>query len=183
VPKPVQQPTPPIWVGATSEKGVRRAGRRGANLLGLTRPDLQAAYEEARREAGLALNTAKVLQLHWVHVGESDDHAWDEAGDAFRHLLTVYGEWAGTAARADDTPFPFPKVPTVEELRRGGQATMFPPVIGSSEHVASRLTASMGTILTTHLALGVLPGMDPKHTSASMRRVINKVAPALRSTA
>lgn len=181
VPKPVQQPSPPIWIGATSEKAIRRAGRRGANLLGLANPDLQAAYEEARREAGLAVDTAKILQLHWVHVGESDDDAWAEAGEAFRHMVTVYGQWGRAAAEADGVPSPVPTVPSVEELRQGGQ-TLFRPVIGSPDHVGTLLSASMGTTLTTHLALGVLPGMDPTHTAASMQRVVNEVGPSLRST-
>ena len=51
VPKPVQQPTPPIWIGATSASGIRRAGLRGANLLGLANPAMQAVYEQARQEA------------------------------------------------------------------------------------------------------------------------------------
>src|SRR6478736_5964041 len=44
-PRPVQQPAPPLWIGATSEAGVRRAGLRGANLLGLTNRALQRVYE------------------------------------------------------------------------------------------------------------------------------------------
>ncbi len=181
VPKPVQQPTPPVWVGATSEKAVRRAGRRGANLLGLANPALQAAYEESRREAGLTLDTAKVLQLHWAHVADSDDDAWAEAGDSFQHLLKVYDEWGRAAADTDGGQYPFPPVPAVAELRKGGQATIFPPVIGSADHVGRELSASMNSILTTHLALGVLPGMGPKHTAASMRRIITDVVPALRA--
>jgi len=179
VPKPVQQPTPPIWVGATSEKAIVRAGRRGANLLGLANPHLQSAYEQARRDAGLDAADAKVLQLHWVHVADTDDDAWAQAGEGFRHLLTVYGEWGKSAFAVDGAPYPFPGVPSVAQLRQGGQRTIFPPVIGSADHVARLLSDSMDSILTTHLALGVLPGMDPEHTAASMRRVINDVAPAL----
>jgi hypothetical protein len=39
----------------------------------------------------------------------------------------------------------------------------------------------MDTTLTTHLAFGVLPGIDPQHTAASMRRVITDIAPALKA--
>ncbi len=72
-PKPVQQPTPPLWIGVMSVSGVRRAGRRGAHLLGLTNPRLQSEYEQARTEAGFDLDTAQALQLHWMHVGDTDD--------------------------------------------------------------------------------------------------------------
>jgi alkanesulfonate monooxygenase SsuD/methylene tetrahydromethanopterin reductase-like flavin-dependent oxidoreductase (luciferase family) len=182
VPRPVQQPAPPIWIGATTKKAVRRAGRRGMNLLGLANTDLQAAYEDARREVGLTLDTAKVLQLHWVHVGETDEEAWNEAGAAFRHLLTVYWQWGKAAADADGVRFPVPQVASVDELRRGDAAPMIQAVIGSADTVARLLSDSMEATLTTHLALGVLPGMDPQHTAASMRRVITDVAPALNAT-
>jgi alkanesulfonate monooxygenase SsuD/methylene tetrahydromethanopterin reductase-like flavin-dependent oxidoreductase (luciferase family) len=181
-PRPVQQPTPPIWIGATTDKAIRRAGRRGFDLLGLANPRLQAAYEEARREAGLTLDSAKVLQLHWVHVGATDDEAWAEAGAAFHHLLTVYWHWTKAAADHEGVPFRLAEVPGVEALRRGDVTVMFRPVIGSADTVARLLESSLATTLTTHLALGVLPGMDPQHTAASMRRVMSDVVPALNET-
>ena len=67
-PRPVQQPMPPLWIGATSEPGVRRAGRRGANLLGLASRHLQELYEQARADAGHDPATAKALHLHWTHL-------------------------------------------------------------------------------------------------------------------
>ena len=179
MPRPVQQPTPPFWVGATSENGLRRAGRRGANLLGLTRPEWQAVYEGARKEAGFSLDTAKVLQLHWVHAGASDDDAWSEAGEAFRHLLSVYAEWVAASVEAGTEAVQVLEVPSVDAIRGGGEETLFDPVIGSSKTVADLLTASMNNVTTTHLAFGVLPGMDPKGTAISMRRLIREVAPQL----
>jgi len=179
-PRPVQQPAPPISLGASSDKAVRRAGRRGFNLLGLANRHLQAAYEDARHQAGLTLDTAKVLQLHWVHVGATDDDAWNEAGASFQHLLTVYWHWAKAAADYEGAPFRLPEVPSVDKLRRGHTPTMFRPVIGSADTVAEQLSTSVGTTLTTHLALGVLPGVDPRHTAASMGRVIADVVPVLK---
>jgi alkanesulfonate monooxygenase SsuD/methylene tetrahydromethanopterin reductase-like flavin-dependent oxidoreductase (luciferase family) len=139
-------------------------------------------YEDARREAGFSLDTAKVLQLHWVHAGASDDDAWSEAGQAFRHLLSVYAEWVEASAEAGTEAVQVLDVPSVEEIRRGGEQTLFAPVIGSPETVTDLLTASMNNVTTTHLALGVLPGMDPKDTAMSMRRVIEEVAPQLVSS-
>ena len=56
-----------------------RAGRRGANLLGLTNPHLQQVYEQARIDAGLDVESAKVLQLHWTYADDTDDLAWERA--------------------------------------------------------------------------------------------------------
>ncbi|MDA3038376.1 MAG: LLM class flavin-dependent oxidoreductase [Actinomycetota bacterium] len=89
VPKLVQDPMA-IWIGANTETGVRRAGRRGANLLGLASTNLQRAYEDAWSAAGFEPEAAKVLQLRWAHVAETADQAWAEAAPHFHHLLTVY---------------------------------------------------------------------------------------------
>jgi alkanesulfonate monooxygenase SsuD/methylene tetrahydromethanopterin reductase-like flavin-dependent oxidoreductase (luciferase family) len=174
-PKPVQQPTPPVWIGAMSVPGVRRAGRRGAHLLGLTNPRLQSEYEQARAEAGFDLETAQALQLHWMHVGDTDDAAWDEAAPHFHHLLEVYTQWL---AEAGEVKVRTARVPAVEELR-ASKPTIFLPVIGSAPTVAEMLHHSNGRVRTTHLALGVLPGMDPTFTRASLDRFARDVAPAI----
>jgi alkanesulfonate monooxygenase SsuD/methylene tetrahydromethanopterin reductase-like flavin-dependent oxidoreductase (luciferase family) len=177
VPKPVQAPMP-LWIGATSEAGVRRAGRRGANLLGLASRHLQGIYEEARTGAGLSLDDAKVLQLHWAHVAPGNDEAWAEAAPHFHHLLEVYAQWANESGDADKGG-PKTVVPPVAELRDPGRRLMFQPVFGDPDHVTRALSASMEKVRTTHLALGVLPGMDPARTRASMRLFASEVAPRL----
>lgn len=177
-PKPVQSPTPPLWIGATSLPGVRRAGRRGANLLGLTNPRLQLAYEEARSEAGYDLATAKALQLHWVHVAATDDAAWDEAAPHFHHLLEVYAQWLDESNDPGNRVSNL-SVPPVEELR-SSPPVLYRPAFGSPETVAAQLNASMETVLSTHLAFGLLPGMDSRTTRASIERIATQVAPLLR---
>ena len=177
VPKPVQQPVPPLWIGATSEPGVRRAGRRGANLLGLTNPKLQQVYETARAEAGLPLETAKSLQLHWAHVADSEDQAWKEAAPHFHHLLSVYAQWVVDAEDPGNTVRNV-VVPPVEELRTS-RPVLFKPVFGAPAAVADSLNRSIGAVHTTHLALGMLPGMDPSVARSSMERFARSVAPLL----
>lgn len=177
VPKPVQQPMPPLWIGATSEPGVRRAGLRGANLLGLTNPKLQQVYETSRAEAGLPLETAKSLQLHWAHVADSEDQAWVEAAPHFHHLLSVYAQWVVEAEDPGNT-VRNAVVPPVEELRTS-RPVLFKPVFGAPAAVAESLNRSIGAVHTTHLALGMLPGMDPAVARSSMERFAHSVAPLL----
>jgi alkanesulfonate monooxygenase SsuD/methylene tetrahydromethanopterin reductase-like flavin-dependent oxidoreductase (luciferase family) len=176
-PRPVQQPAPPLWIGATSMPGVKRAGRRGAHLLGLTNRHLQAAYEEARAEAGYDLDDAKVLQLHWTHLAATDDEAWDEAAPHFRHLLEVYAGWIG---EADDPGNRVSNltIPRVDELRTA-KPTLFVPVFGSPTTAAGQLATAVARVRTTHLGLGVLPGMDPARTRRSLELFAAEVAPAL----
>ncbi len=177
-PRPVQQPRPPLWIGATSEAGVRRAGRRGANLLGLASRHLQTVYESARTESGLDPATADVVQLQWAHVADSDDQAWDQAARSFHHLLTVYAEWANASADADKGG-PKTMVPPVDDLRDPPGPLMFRPAFGTPDSVAETIRGVQARARTTHLALGVLPGMDPANTRHSMQRYITEVAPAL----
>ena len=175
-PKPVQQPAPPLWIGATSTAGVRRAGRRGANLLGLTNPRLQHEYERARAEAGFETD-AKVLQLHWTHVAESDDAAWDVATPHFHHLLTVYSQWLNESDDAGNRAGPI-TVPATDELRHA-PPVLFRPAFGSPASVAAQLNQSTANVLSTHLAFGILPGIAPAATRASMALIIAEVAPRL----
>ncbi len=179
-PKPVQQPHPPLWIGATAPKGVERAGRIGANLLGLASTGLQRIYEQARTDAGLALDDAKVLQLHWTHVAPTTEQAWAEAAPHFHHVLSVYAGWANAAAAGGDADKGGAKtvVPPVEELRTAPRL-MFTPVFGAPDEVAAALSASMAKVRTTHLALGILPGMGYETTKRSMRLFVEEAAPRL----
>lgn len=177
VPPPVQQP-PPLWIGATTEPAVRRAGRLGAHLLGLTSTRLQDAYEQARRDAGFDVDASKVLQLHWTHVAPSADEAWEQAGPHFHHLLEVYAGWANESGDADKGG-PKTVIPPLEELRDPGRRLMFTPVFGGPADVASALDDSTARVRTTHIGLGVLPGIDPAATRRSMGLFAREVAPAL----
>ena len=95
VPKPVQDPMP-LWIGATTVPAVKRAGRRGANLLG-TGAALLPAYEEALGEGGFRMQDAKVLQFHFGHIAGSEDDAWDQSGARFHHLMSVYQDFANAS--------------------------------------------------------------------------------------
>ena len=177
-PRPVQQPAPPMWIGATSLPAVRRAGRRGAHLLGLANEELQQAYEDARAEAGLAVDDARVLQLHWTHIGDDDDSAWQQAGPHFHHLLSVYAEWLNAAAAGGDATFEC-KVPPLDQLRTSDEL-LFRPLFGAPETVAQMLGKSIAAVRTTHFAHGTMPGMDPKLTRGSLQRFIEEVVPNIK---
>lgn len=178
-PRPVQRPYPPLWIGATSEKGVARAGRLGAHLLGLASPWLQTTYDDALVAAGHDPADAHVLQLHWVHVAPTTDEAWEAAAPHFHHALTVYAGWAresGDAAEGTART----EVPPLDELRTTTRRLMFRPVFGSPDDVASALAWSGSKVRTTHLCLAMaLPGMDPRLVRRSMELFAHEVAPRL----
>ncbi len=41
MPRPVQSPHPPLWIGAGAPKAIERAGRMGVNFMGLANPEAQ----------------------------------------------------------------------------------------------------------------------------------------------
>jgi alkanesulfonate monooxygenase SsuD/methylene tetrahydromethanopterin reductase-like flavin-dependent oxidoreductase (luciferase family) len=178
-PRPVQQPHPPLWIGATSEAGVARAGRLGAHLLGLASPWLQRVYDDALVSGGHDPNAAHVLQLHWVHVAPTTDDAWAAAAPHFHYTLTTYAEWARQSGdTAEGTART--EVPRADELRTTKRALMFRPVFGTPDEVAAALRWSMSKVRTTHLCLSMaIPGMDPALVRRSMELFIRDVRPLL----
>jgi alkanesulfonate monooxygenase SsuD/methylene tetrahydromethanopterin reductase-like flavin-dependent oxidoreductase (luciferase family) len=178
-PKPVQRPTPPLWIGATSLPGVRRAGRRGANLL---RPDEPAAAARLRAGPRRSGPRAGGRQGAAVALGPRRRDRGRSLGGScapLHHLLEVYARWL---AESDDPGNRVSNltVPPVDELR-SSPPVLCRPAFGSREHVAAQLNASMEKVRTTHLAFGLLPGMDPRMTRASIELIATQVAPLLRS--
>jgi len=85
IPKPVQQPFPPIRMAATTKETFPQVGKLGypifVGLRGLDRPDLVAlleTYREAWREAGHAGNGDVYLRIP-IYVGKTQETAYAEA--------------------------------------------------------------------------------------------------------
>ncbi|WP_017623367.1 LLM class flavin-dependent oxidoreductase [Nocardiopsis chromatogenes] len=89
LPRPVQDPHPPVWVASTSLEGYLAAARRGHNLLGMTMlkglddvaEDI-AAYRSRLAESGFDPDSRRVaLMVPW-HVAPTRDEALETAADA-----------------------------------------------------------------------------------------------------
>ena len=85
IPKPFQQPFPPLRMAATTKETFPQVGKLGypifVGLRGLDRPDLVAlleTYREAWREAGHAGNGDVYLRIP-VYVGKTQEIAYAEA--------------------------------------------------------------------------------------------------------
>lgn len=87
-PKPVQQPHPPIWVGADTEPAIRRIGRRGltyyfGNMAPLPLLERRkATYDQGLADGGHAPPPDRPL-MRELYVSDSFDQAWKEAGEYF----------------------------------------------------------------------------------------------------
>jgi len=121
-PKPVQRPSPPIWVGGRSDAALRRAGRQGDGWVAyVVQPERYAQslqkIRTAAAEAGRTLDDFAAGHLTFITIGrdyESAEKVWAERlskryAQDFGPLARKYGI-IGTAAQC------------VEQLERFAEA-------------------------------------------------------------
>lgn len=91
-PPPVQEPVPPIWVGASQPEAFERALRAGDGFIfGTTGPEVMAQLTPQLRE-GFAANgkpNATIAGLAYCGVGDDPQAALAEAA---HHVLRYYGQ-------------------------------------------------------------------------------------------
>jgi alkanesulfonate monooxygenase SsuD/methylene tetrahydromethanopterin reductase-like flavin-dependent oxidoreductase (luciferase family) len=99
LPKPVQRPHPPVWVGcARTEDSFRWAGEQGFHLMTLPYlykdpamlPALVNTYRDALERAGHDASKRQVLGKFHVYVADSLDRAADEAGPYLENYFAVH---------------------------------------------------------------------------------------------
>jgi alkanesulfonate monooxygenase SsuD/methylene tetrahydromethanopterin reductase-like flavin-dependent oxidoreductase (luciferase family) len=91
-PAPVQEPAPPIWVGAGQPKAIERAVRVGDGFLfGTTGAELMAQFTPQLREAFASQGkpNATIAGLAYCGVGDDAEAALAEAA---HHVLRYYGQ-------------------------------------------------------------------------------------------
>jgi alkanesulfonate monooxygenase SsuD/methylene tetrahydromethanopterin reductase-like flavin-dependent oxidoreductase (luciferase family) len=180
MPKPVQSPHPPLWIGARGPKGVERAARLGCHFLGVSDKKTQDIYDSALRRYGRDPKDYYAAQLRWTHVAPTHDQAWDNVQEHLHYMLSWYGRWIVEAKdfRGDEQ---FGQLPPASELRKTDQQLIGAPLIGTTEEVSRELQQFVKNIRTTHLVLGMhLPGLDPDKSRRSMELFAKEVMPRLR---
>ena len=140
VPRPYQQPHPPIRVAAASEETFPSLGEAGypifvavrsGSLEGLA-PDL-AAYRRAYREAGHAGEGEVYLRLT-LHIADTDRRARDEAeASIMSGYRTLSTRLEGSPNRRRAAEAETVRTISYEEVRRDKV------IIGGPEYVADRL--------------------------------------------
>jgi len=189
LPRPVQKPYPTVWMGATSTaESFEFAGRSGFHLMLIPFlheiDELRAMvtmYLNARRAAGLDVDTARIIAMYHIYVGESADEARATAEPA----LAAYHA-AAAEARNLTQGIPEPEsYRTHDEHRAKMRKLTFNDLVEQDRvlvgdaaevrdkvaHVRERLHL---TDLAGNFALGSLPD---SMTRATLRRFIEQVAP------
>ncbi len=90
-PRPVQQPSPPIWMGGASEVSARRAARLGDEFLPAD-PTLYTIYtDELKRLGKFHDKSARNELIVWL--AEDPEKFWTEFGPSALHENNAYGKW------------------------------------------------------------------------------------------
>ncbi|MGH7988204.1 MAG: LLM class flavin-dependent oxidoreductase [Candidatus Binataceae bacterium] len=178
-PKPVQQPSPPIWIGARSRSATERAARNGYHLAGTGERQAEI-YREALSAAGHDPAEFNIAQLNFGFIAQRHDKAWDECEFGLHYLLSRYGQWI---KEANDVPGDerYAQIPPVGELRNASDAGMIGDgmMVGTPDEAIARIEKLEH--YCTHLALGMeLPGIEPKKVRNSMKLFAEKVIPHFR---
>jgi probable F420-dependent oxidoreductase len=178
-PPPAQAPGVPIYLGGSSERAIRRAGRladgyiRSRSSLAGAKEGVAWAEDGARQEGKdpQALGFA-LIQNAFVW---DDGDAWDVVREGAAHQLGVYGAWATGA----DTPEkPFEIVPPAEETLR-----YLTPAGSSTEVIRALrpLVEAFGDRKEFHLIVRLhYPGMDFETASHAFELFAEHVLPALK---
>ncbi|MFN0029473.1 MAG: LLM class flavin-dependent oxidoreductase [Acidimicrobiales bacterium] len=182
-PGPRQPGGPPIWLGATTDRAVRRAGRIGDAFMGTPNADNAEVvrqiglFNEARAAAGLpaATETGRMLEVFCHQDGATARRL------ARPHLLRkyeAYASWglggsAGEAAKAAGDA-------TGEDAFAALARDRF--VIGDPDEVVAGLVAQHRQVGLTHLAMRVAwPGSDQQDTLGCLRLLGEAVLPGVRA--
>jgi alkanesulfonate monooxygenase SsuD/methylene tetrahydromethanopterin reductase-like flavin-dependent oxidoreductase (luciferase family) len=175
-PRPVQQPHPPLWIGARTEKATRRVARMGCHLMATLGPDPAPAYVETLKECGRDPADFSIAQLRMVYVAESEDRAWEDTQNHIFEMMRYYGEILAEAndAPGDDSMW---TISRPEEIRRSGfgRAVM----IGTPDQVGKKLERFQRDYMCTHFIMSTqLPGLDPRKATRSLELFAKELMPA-----
>ncbi len=177
-PKPVQQPGPPIWIGARGPKAITRAAKMGFHLMATLGPDPAPLYVETLKECGRNPADFKIAQLRMVYCAENEDQAWEECQHHLFHLFDFYHDILAEAndAEGDDAPLPITRA---EDIRHSPLAEHL--MIGTPEQVARKMEKFCQQFQCTDFIMdSQFPGLDPRKATRSMELFAKDVMPAFR---
>lgn len=182
-PGPRRPGGPPIWLGATSDRAIRRAGRLGDAFMATPNDDSAGVrrqlelFAAGRAEAGLAPATETGRMLE-VFCHEDRDTAFRLARPHLLRKYAAYASWGltGSAGEAASSASAADDEQAFAELARDRF------VIGDPDDVAAGLLHQHREVGITHLAMRVAwPGSDQADTMACLELLGRQVLPRVRA--
>jgi alkanesulfonate monooxygenase SsuD/methylene tetrahydromethanopterin reductase-like flavin-dependent oxidoreductase (luciferase family) len=168
MPRPFQDPGPPIFLGGQTPVAARRAARIGDGYFP-AHPESHNDYRAAMLELGKPdPGPAGPAAPRFLHVAKDPDRAWEQIAPFCMHEMNAYGAWAEAAGLGTG----YRRVDNADELRATGEY----PVVTPEECIALANELGAGGALVFHPLCG---GMDPELSWESLHLFEAEVLPAL----
>lgn len=173
-PKPVQQPGPPIWIGAQVGSAIERVALMGDGFHYVGAPASYALYEEAMRRNGRDPRSIPVFDSRDFWCAEDSDQAWAEAREHLFYSSSNYAKWGAEAAEADGRPLTGTPAQTPEEMRERGGPMLF---VGDPGEIIEKFEARLAEVPIDGTIMRVPPGMDHDKVLRQMELLAKEVVP------
>jgi alkanesulfonate monooxygenase SsuD/methylene tetrahydromethanopterin reductase-like flavin-dependent oxidoreductase (luciferase family) len=174
-PRPGRAGGPPIWIGASVERAVRRAGRIADGFVadGDSPETFGDQVGWAMEERG---DRPFSVGLHMSTFVSNHPDAWDVVAPYAHYVSWKYDDMEHARLRSGPSPSPPPITPDDDRALRDAV------VYGTPREVADRIRAFEETAGTELHFIADLhwPGMDPALQRETMRIFAQEVAPLLR---
>jgi alkanesulfonate monooxygenase SsuD/methylene tetrahydromethanopterin reductase-like flavin-dependent oxidoreductase (luciferase family) len=179
-PRPVQQPSPPVWVTVVSESSARKAARRGAKLCTGFHPlakiiEIFDAYRDEARKIGRRVGPEDLcIRRQVTMLGENDDAA--AVVDAVLRNMRKYLE-ADPRLDTPDRPAVL-DTPTAHAFSIGDDEA----IAGTADSVAAQIIDQCSAAGAGHFAANFNRSQPPERLKAWYAEYGRLVIPRLRNT-
>ncbi len=179
-PKPVQQPHPPIWIGARGPKATKKVAEMGHHLMATLGPDPAPLYLETLKQNGKNPDDFNIAQLRMVYCAETEDQAWDECQDHLFHMLDFYRDIIEEAGDAEGDTEMGSSLTKPEDMRNSVLADVF--MIGTPDQVTEKMEKFTSEFHCTDFILNSqFPGIDPSKATRALELFATEVMPRFQS--
>ena len=176
-PPPIQKPMP-LWMGARTKAGIRRAARFGCHFqfadfsIERTLEDL-SVYRQALEAHGRDPAGHRMVVVCTLYVDEDPERAWHNIGPHVMYQQNMYRAWFHDAGdRTADRQ--------ADQLTDVSQVMGRDHLVGSPEEVRDAILTFQKSVPFTDLSFWMcLPGMTTEQTMDSLVLFAEKVMPAL----
>ena len=175
--RPLQDPRPPVWIGANTDPAVQRAARLGDTWIinpHARRSSVRAqmdAFEQVRASVGRPRRPAELPALKEVYCAETRKAAWEQCLPYLGAKYRTYLTWGQHTAMPSDDSLERPVTELVDERF----------VVGSPQDCVDELSRWRDEVGVTYFILRTeWSGMPFDLTMRSLDLLTSEVIPQLR---